>query len=159
METGSHKTASENSLRSNTLLLLSLALAALLVLSNAVFAQVNVDEITGSASNVELKKNAVENLVINISSENPGVKKTAVYYAGCYKVKEAAGKLSAQLIKESDPSVRILIALSLYKLADKEGLSIVYELSKNDPDSGVRHMCSAIYNEYMSSKSSKLALR
>ncbi|MDP4172473.1 MAG: HEAT repeat domain-containing protein [Bacteroidota bacterium] len=127
-----------------------MALVAMLVAISAmsVMAQANVDEITGSVK-VELKKNAVENLLVNISSDIDGVRKSAIYFAGYYKVDQAKDALMKQFTKEKDPATRILIALSLYKLGDEDGMNLVKKYSQKDPDSRVKRMCSAIYTDYL----------
>lgn len=140
------KATTSNSMKSVlTAMLVILALGC-----TSLKAQVNVDEITGSV-NVDLKKNAIENLVSNINSENDGVRKSAIYYAGYYKVAETMNALKGQFKKESDPSVRILIALSLYKLGNPDGMEFINTYAKKDNDTKVRRMCSAIYGDYLMS--------
>ncbi|MGE5681756.1 MAG: HEAT repeat domain-containing protein [Bacillota bacterium] len=133
--------------RSAAFMLTAIALL-LSVLTSRSFPQINVDDITGSVNNIELKKNAVDNLIVNISSDNPGVKKTAIYYAGYYSVKATVNPLLKQMKKEADPSTRILIALSLYKLGDPQALVKIGEFAKSDSDPKVRRMCSAIFEDF-----------
>lgn len=121
-----------------------LVLALGLVISNGVFAQNTLTEFTQH-------KYALDNIIMGIHSENEGVRKSAIYFAGKYKVKETAQDLIDQLSKEGNASIKILIALSLFEIDSKEGLEEVRKLSLNDNNQKVRRMAAFIYNEYANS--------
>ncbi|MCW8804597.1 MAG: HEAT repeat domain-containing protein [Ignavibacteriaceae bacterium] len=119
--------------------------AALLaaVLTGSVYAQKkSINEITSN-------KYALENLVAGIQSDNTGVKRSSIYFAGKYRIAEIESVLIAQLKEEEDPSTKILIALVLYELGSEEGLFEVKNLSLSDEDAKVRRMATQIYNEYL----------
>ncbi len=94
-------------------------------------------------------KYAVENLNKGIQSDNEGLKRSSIYYAGKYKITGAVGTLITQLKKETNPSNRILIALVLYKIGTPEGIKAVKSLYTKDDDQKVRRMAYEIYNAYM----------
>jgi HEAT repeat protein len=98
-------------------------------------------------------KIAVENLKAGINSDNAGLKKSSIYYAGFYRVAETVPALTGQIKKESDPKTRILIALVLYRIGDEKCISLVKELAANDKDTEVRRMCTCIYNAYVNGNS------
>jgi HEAT repeat protein len=102
-----------------------------------------------SIKDVTPNKHALENLVAGIHSDNTGVKRSAIYFAGKYRIAEAEDALITQLKQENDPSTRILIALVLYEMGSEEGLLEVKDLSLNDEDLKVRRMASQIYNEHL----------
>ena len=104
---------------------------------------------TNSIKDITAHKYALENLIAGIHSENDGVRRNSIYFAGYYKIVEAEDALIAQLKMEKDPSTRILIALVLYELGSEEGLSEVKVLSLSDEDAKVRRMVTQIYNEYL----------
>jgi len=52
------------------------------------------------------------------------------------------------LRKETDADTRILIALALYKIGNKEGLDAIEELVNNDSNLRVRKMSYAILNQF-----------
>jgi HEAT repeat protein len=112
-----------------------------LLLTNCIFAQ---NSLTGFTKN----KYALENLLMGIHSDNEGVRKSAIYFAGKYKVEEAAQALIEQLNNEENASIKVLIALALFEMESKEGLDAVKKLSKNDDNLRVRNMATFIYNEY-----------
>ena len=103
---------------------------------------------SNSIKDITAHKYALENLIAGIHSENDGVRRNSIYFAGYYKIVEAEDALIAQLKEEKDPSTRILISLVLYELGSEEGLLEVKDLSLNDKDAKVRRMATQIYNEY-----------
>ena len=93
-------------------------------------------------------ENAIKNLVKGIKSENEGLKKSSIYYAGKYKITDAVDALVDKMVKEKDPDTRILIALSLYQIGDYKGLEAVKEQALNDNDERVKSMSALIFNEF-----------
>jgi HEAT repeat protein len=102
-----------------------------------------------SIKDITAHKYALENLIAGIHSENDGVRRNSIYFAGYYKIVETEDALIDQLKNERDPSTRILIALVLYELGSEEGLLEVKDLSLNDENAKVRRMATQIYNEYL----------
>lgn len=98
-------------------------------------------------------KNAVENLKVGIKSDNAGLKKSAIYFAGYYRLTETVPALTEQMKKESDPRTRILIALVLYKIGDEKSIDLVKEKAVKDNDPEVRRMCTCIYDAYINGNS------
>lgn len=125
----------------NTIFLTATFLAAFLM--NSAFAQKqSIKEVTSN-------QHALENLVAGIQSDNLGVKRSSIYFAGKYRIAEAEDVLVDQLKVEEDPSTRILIALVLYEMDSEKGLSEVKNLSMNDDNEKVKRMTIQIYNEYL----------
>jgi hypothetical protein len=98
------------------------------------------------------KKAAIANLIHGIKSDNLGLMKCSVYFAGKYRVKEAVPVLIEELNSVNDSNCKVLIALSLYLIGDKDGIEAVYKIAKTDRNERVRHMCNAIYVEYSRNK-------
>jgi HEAT repeat protein len=121
---------------------LTVVLLAVL-LTGSLYAQKN------SINDLTSNKYALQNLVAGIQSDNTGVKRSSIYFAGKYRIAETEDVLIAQLKEEKDPSTRILIALVLYEMGSEEGLIEVKKLSMNDKDAKVRRMTTQIYNEYL----------
>ena len=95
-----------------------------------------------------LKPNAIANLIVGINSENEGVRKAAIYYAGKYEISQATDALIEQLKAEKKSSVQILIALALYKIGNEKGIEAIYLNSSLENDQHVKRMCDAIVEEY-----------
>jgi len=103
-------------------------LAAVLVLffSNSFYAK-NGDT---TAKKMDFNKsriteNAVKNYARGIESQNDGLRKSAIYFAGVYKIDELVKPLVKQFAKEKDNNVRTLIALALYMIGDEDGIAAV----------------------------------
>lgn len=98
------------------------------------------------------KKAAVANLIQGIKSDNTGLMKCSVYFAGKYRVKEAVPVLIDELNSANESNCKVLIALSLYLIGDEKGIEAVYKIAKTDRNERVRHMCNAIYAEFSRNK-------
>ena len=117
------------------------------LLSNTLFAQstfsVLVEELKSGVNEMY-----VLNLIKGIESDNAGLKKSCIYFAGLYEIKSTVDALVKQLQVVEDPDTRILIVLSLYRIGDKEGINAVEQLVKNDESPKVKKMSTAILNHF-----------
>jgi HEAT repeat protein len=102
-----------------------------------------------SIKDITNNKYALVNLLNGIKSENDGVRRSSIYFAGKYRISDTEQVLIEQLKEEQNPSNRILIALVLYKLGSADGLLEVKKLASNDDNEKVRRMSTHIYNEYL----------
>jgi hypothetical protein len=100
----------------------------------------------------ELKENAIKSLILGISHENEGVRKSSIYYSGIYMIRETVDALIEQLEREKVPSTRVLIILSLYMIGEQKGLDAIYKTAFIDSDPKVRRMCNAISTEIKKAK-------
>ncbi len=94
------------------------------------------------------KERAIQNLVMGIQSDNAGLKRSCIYFAGKYEVSEVVNELIELLGKEKDSSTKKVIALVLYKIGDQKGINAIKKLAQTDSDSKVRNLCSAITIAY-----------
>jgi len=109
----------------------------------------SVNAQTQSINEITSNKYALANLIAGIHSDNLGIKRSSIYFAGKYKIAETEDELMNQLKREEDPSTRILIALVLYEMGSEEGLNDVKDISLNDEDAKVRRITIQIYNDYL----------
>jgi HEAT repeat protein len=101
---------------------------------------------------------ALDNLKSGINSENIGVRKSSIYFAGKYRIAEVVNCLVERLENEEEASIRLLIAYSLYEIKDSDGMNAVKELSLKDDDVKVKRMSSNLYEEYLNNNSTTAAL-
>ena len=106
---------------------------------NSIIAQKSKDVI------VSINENSIGNLKNAIKSENPGLRKSGIYFAGKHSVKEVSETLLDQLNVEKDPSLRVLIIRVLYIIENDKFLDEIYNIARNDENIRVRKMASAIY--------------
>lgn len=100
---------------------------------------------------------ALANILSGIKSDNLGLRKSSIYFAGKYRIKETVNALLEQLEKEEDPSTKILTALALYKIGAPEGIEAVKNLAANADAGKVKRMANAIYNVYLDENGEMIA--
>ena len=128
-----------------TKLFVIVLLAALL--SNTLFAKGSFSELVDELES-GIKESCVINLVKGIESDNIGLKRSCIYFAGLYEIKGTVDALVKQLQMVEDPDTRILITLALYKIGDKDGIKAIEQLAKNDESAMVREMSAALLNQF-----------
>jgi len=138
-------------MKRNMNLTAAVLLTAMLAAGSLVYAKTNLTD-----PNVKGKL-AIENLKNGIKSDNEGLKKCAIYFAGYYRVSETVPTLAEVVKKETQPSTKILIALVLYRIGDERGISLVRDMAAKDKNPEVRRMCTCIYNAYKTGNSEGLA--
>lgn len=75
-----------------------------------------------------------------------------MFFAGYYKVVDAAEALKNEMHNSNDPSIQILAALSLFEIGDDTVLNDLQSLVNNSrKDVKVRKMAKAIYEHWISS--------
>lgn len=100
------------------------------------------------SKNFAFSKNEIGNLIMGITSDNPGLKKSSIYFAGKYQIEEVKEFLENELKTETDPNTKILIALSLFKIGDPQSIDFVEYLSKTESNRKVKNMFTAIVEEF-----------
>lgn len=90
----------------------------------------------------------LQNLVTGIQSENTGLRRSAIYLAGKYRVAETNETLIKAMKAEIDPSTRILIALALYNIGETSGMEAILSFSHVEKDAKVKRMLTSLYDEY-----------
>jgi hypothetical protein len=123
--------------------------------SNTVFAQNTVSSLTENLES-EFKKNAILSLKMGIENGNSGLKESCIYIAGFYEIEELVEPLVKQLEIIKDPDTKILIALVLYKIGNKEGLEAVEKLMTKDESPKVKKMSAAILNQLKVDQNKKI---
>jgi HEAT repeat protein len=98
-------------------------------------------------------KKCVKNLAAGISSENAGLKNSAIYYAAKYKVTGTTKALIQQLKKEESPKTRALIVYSLLMIGDDDGISAACEYATSELDEYVRKIFSEVTAEFDAGRS------
>lgn len=94
-------------------------------------------------------KYALQNLVMGIHSENPGVRESAIYFAGEYRFIDTENELIKQLKVEKESDIKVLIGLALFRMNSEKGMNELQVVTENDSNPRVRRMSKAIYNEYL----------
>ncbi len=100
----------------------------------------------GQAKKKELTKTDVSNLIICINSENEGIRRCGVYFAGYYKVDKTVISLMKILYEDDCEEIRMLAARSLCKIGDTRGLFAIKRAVKFNDRDKVKQLCFFLCN-------------
>jgi len=97
----------------------------------------------------QLNPKAIENLVAGIHSENLGLQKSSIFFAGYYKIEETMDALREEMLLSENPGIKVLAALALYEIHNEEVLVDLERLVRDiKQDYHVRRMAKAICDEW-----------
>jgi HEAT repeat protein len=102
--------------------------------------------------------NMINNLKNGITSNNEGLRRSSIYFAGYYQVNELAGILSEQLYKSDDSKDRVIILMALYKIGGKDCYKTINDFISNSKDFEAAEIANIIVREYSSNDSTALSL-
>ncbi|MDP4116040.1 MAG: HEAT repeat domain-containing protein [Bacteroidota bacterium] len=120
------------------------AVAALLLTAGT--ATVNAQTVFENTKVV--KSHGIPSLTLGVKSDNEGLKRSSIYFAGQYKIVEMVKPLTEQLRRENDASVRVLIALSLFEIGTPESMDAIKSLAAFDKNDRVRNISNSILTNY-----------
>ncbi len=98
-------------------------------------------------------KPAYQNLENGIKSSNPGLKKSSIYLAGKYEIKELLPVMREELKTASDPELKKLMIRAIYKIDAYSAMKSIIEISSTTDNKHIRKLCEALnadYNKEMS---------
>ncbi len=95
------------------------------------------------------KENCIKTLLQGINSDNPGLKAGCIYMLG--ELCSDKGVVTLLGILHNDPSeeMRILAALSLYKIRDSRGIYAIKQAIRFDESERVSRLCKTFYKAYL----------
>ncbi len=99
-----------------------------------------------NSSDVASERN-IQNLTNGIESENLGLKKHCIYFAGKYKISELTDKLIEQYKNENDAYIKKLILFSLYEIKSDNAAKDFFQLAISENDKKLKNIASAAYLE------------
>ncbi len=118
----------------------------------------SLSTVFAQSSRANLTENHLKNLVTGIHSENRGLQRSSIYFAGYYKIEEVSDDLRNLMINNNNPDVQVLAALALYEIGDQQ---VMYDLMKivkdTDQDMKVRKMAKAIYDTWVNDLNNGIA--
>jgi len=94
-----------------------------------------------------LNESHMQNLIMAVKSDNDGLKRSGIYWAGYYKVEKMVPLLLEEFAHENSKN-KILIALSLYQMGKDSCIIKLMELSKNERNFEVKRICTAVVEQY-----------
>jgi hypothetical protein len=88
-----------------------------------------------------------KNLLIAINNDNYGLKSSAIQILGEIKSEKAVIPLMKILKSSTDENLRMVAALSLYKIQSSMGMFAVRQAIRFDESARVRKMCLNLYHD------------
>jgi hypothetical protein len=89
----------------------------------------------------------INNLNAGIASDNEGLRRNAIYFAGSYRIAELVNSLVNQLDKEPSVRNRKLILLSLYNIGGEKAFNAIKNYVALGKDNGSKILAQCIMNE------------
>ena len=124
----------------------SLILAVVLILTSVTVGQ------SRKSGKPVIPQKMIDNLILNIKSDNDGLRESAIHLTGKYQIEQTVDALIEQLSAEENPDIRISIALALYKIGGDKGLDALYTKAASENDPYVKSIYYAIVKEYSADK-------
>ena len=121
-----------------------LTISILLIVSTQLFAQKDTGKQT---TNTE--EDVIENLLVGLKSDNLGLKASCAYYLGEEKADKAVIPLMGILKSDQEDELRIMAALSLFKIGDGRGIYAIQQRTKFEDEGQVKRMCDIFYNMHL----------
>lgn len=112
---------------------LSILFCSLLSINEAVSQNMFLSELTPN-------KYAYQNLKLALKCDNCGIKRSAIYLIGKYKIAEGEYLIEKMLQTEKDPCTKILAALVLMELNKLKGFSALKRLSNDELNEETRRI-------------------
>ncbi len=127
--------------------LISIILISVLLLSSTAIAKDELDPA------VKAKYKTIEaNLLIGLKSDNEGLRTSCAYYLGEYKSEKAVLDLMKILRDDECYAARIVAALSLIKIGNRQAVYMVQRTSLFNEYEGVRKMSEKFYLSHLMKK-------
>lgn len=100
----------------------------------------------------------LKSLLEGTQSENKGLCASCVYQMGELRSDHSVIPLLSILHNGKCDEIRIMAALSLYKISDSRGLFAIKQASKFDKSARVRRMCAIFYKAHLTDKQREISV-
>jgi hypothetical protein len=84
------------------------------------------------------------NYITGIQSDNIGLKKSSIYFAGKYLLKDASPCLVEEFSEADDESTAVIIAWAIYKIGDDDCVEKLNGLARNSTSEFVKSLCRSL---------------
>ncbi len=91
---------------------------------------------------IELSDAAIKSVLQGIKSENEGVKRSCIYFAGKYKIKEASECLVEEFPSLDDGELCSMLVWSLYQIGNESCCKELQIIVKNHDSEELKNFCS-----------------
>jgi hypothetical protein len=99
---------------------------------------------TKTESQAQLTENSLTNFISGIQSDNLGVKKCCIYFAGKYRLREAAQTLINEFDKSNNQDYESLIVWSLCRIGDEGCIDKLKKIMESHSRNDLKLFCSTL---------------
>jgi hypothetical protein len=103
-------------------------------------------------NDMKFTEQGITNLETAIKSDNPGLKKSAIFMAGKYQVVELEDLLIDELKSQNNTEIKLLIANVLHKMYSEKGMMVLEDFAKDSSDKKMQKFASLLITDYNNSK-------
>ena len=104
--------------------------------------------------NVTPSTSAIKNLIVALNSDNNGLKRSAVYFAGYNKISETVDQLIDLLHSSNDDlSMKTLAAYALHQIGNEECMDALKDAASHSGDIRLCSKCKLMYEDLLKVKS------
>jgi hypothetical protein len=133
----------------NTLALLAL----ILLFASSTYAQEQ------EKMNRRITKNAIASIISGIHDDVKQVKTDCIFIAGRYKIRETVDALAEELQKETEPSIKLLISLSLFMIGEEKGIMEVYKASLTEDNKILLKRFNEVVYDFYNNKNQRYSMK
>lgn len=112
------------------------------ILLTILFAAASVTFSQNINNNTVIPESEKANYINGITSNNPGLKSSCIYFAGRYRLNEAGELLVKELKKSGEEDLSLLIAWSIYRIGEENCLEELNEIANNHNSKRLKTFCS-----------------
>ena len=94
-------------------------------------------------------KYALQNLELALKCNNCGIRRSAIYLIGKYKIAEGEDMIEGMLRTEEDPCTKILASLVLMELNQVKGFSALKRLSSDELNEKIRRITLQTFYQHL----------
>ena len=95
------------------------------------------------------------NIIQGINSDNDGLIKSSIYFAGKYKAKAAVESLIKKMETSKNREHKVLAAYALYQIGDLKGYAVIAKLAEEAEDPLVRTEYRILYAKFLENEIAK----
>lgn len=105
---------------------------------------INVSNVNAQSIDKLFTINTIKNLSAGINSDNYGLKRSAIYLAGKYRLDQLIDDLIKTLDAEQDEAIKIFAALAIGQIGDKKGVEAVRSKIPTEDNAAVKQVYIAV---------------
>lgn len=114
---------------------------------------------TAGQTEYQFSENEIKNITNAVKSDNPGLKKSGIYFVYKYNIGEAVEVLKEEFKRSDDTALKVFIARTIHKVGNDEDMSFLKYAAFQENNEYVKQMCVNLYSHHLDSTKQLIAGR